>query len=54
METAKKRVLNRTQTNDSALEINENTFDVMAHLYEPIEPDENLNVIYYKNTLPLF
>ncbi len=54
METAKKRVLNRTATDSSALEINENTFDVMAHCYEPIEPEENLNVIYYKNTMPLF
>lgn len=54
METARKRVLNRTETDDSALYINENTFDAMAGRYEPIGPDEQLNVIYYKNTLPLF
>ena len=54
METAKKRVLNRTLTDQTALEIDENTFDLFAKRYEPISPDENLDVIYYKNTLPLF
>jgi len=54
METAKKRVLNRTATDLGALDINENTFDALSRFYEPISPDENLNVIYYKNTLPLF
>ncbi|MBR4125982.1 MAG: AAA family ATPase [Alphaproteobacteria bacterium] len=54
METAKQRVLNRTATNGDALDIDEETFDRLAHCYEPISPDENLNVIYYKNTLPLF
>ena len=54
METAKKRVLNRSETDKDSLYINENTFDSMAARYEPISPDEQLNVIYYKNTLPLF
>ena len=53
MEIAKKRVLNRTLTDPTALEIDENTFDIFAKRYEPISPDENLNVIYYNNTLPL-
>lgn len=54
METAKQRVLSRTENNEEALAITEATFDLFAERYEPISPDENLNVIYYKNTLPLF
>lgn len=54
METAKKRVLNRTETDGNALYISESTFDSMASRYEPIDPEERLNVIYYKNTMPLF
>ena len=54
METAKKRVLERTESNEASLAITEETFDRLAHCYEPIGPDENLNVIYYKNTQPLF
>ena len=54
METAKQRVLNRTRTDLSALDIDENAFDALAKYYEPIGPDEKLDVIYYKNTLPLF
>ncbi len=52
METAKKRVLNRTRTDPNALEIDENAFDALAKHYVPISPDEKLDVIYYKNTLP--
>lgn len=52
METAKQRVLNRTATDDSALDIDEATFNSMMHCYEPIGADEKLDVIYYKNTLP--
>ncbi len=53
MQTAKNRVLLRTQSDPSALEINENTFDLFSSRYEPISPEEQLDVIYYKNTLPL-
>ena len=54
METAKQRVLSRTGNNEEALAITEATFDLFAERYEPISPEENLNVIYYRNTLPLF
>lgn len=54
METAKQRVLNRSRNDKSALKIDEATFDALAHRYEPIGSDENLNVIYYNNNLPLF
>ena len=54
MKTAKQRVLSRTAENEDALEITEATFDLFAERYEPISPDEKLNVIYYRNTLPLF
>lgn len=53
MEVAKERVLNRTLTDPNALIIDENAFDALAKHYEPISPDEKLDVIYYKNTLPL-
>ena len=54
METAKQRVLSRTANDEGALKITEATFDLFAKRYEPISPDEKLNVIYYRNTLPLF
>ena len=54
METAKQRVLNRSKTDADALYIDESTFDELARFYEPISPDEKLDVIYYNNTLPLF
>lgn len=54
METAKQRVLNRSKTDADALYIDETTFDKLARFYEPIGPDEKLDVIYYNNTLPLF
>ena len=51
MDVAKARVLKRSQTDAEALFIDENCFDMLAQKWQPITPDEDLNVIKEKNEL---
>ena len=44
-ETAKKRVLNRTENDDKSLLIDENCFDIFWVTFEPVEENEELYVI---------
>lgn len=48
METARQRVLKRTEENPDELFIDENCFNMFAARYMPIQKDENYNVIYYE------
>lgn len=49
METARERLLKRSESDPSAMNISGETFDSLAAKYEPITPDEGLDVIYYRN-----
>ena len=48
MQIAKNRVLERSNTDNDALKIDEHCFDLFAKEYEPIQEDENLEVIRYR------
>ena len=48
-ETARKRALNRTATDDAALYIDESFFDAMKSRFEPLTPEEGFDVVYYRN-----
>lgn len=45
LEVAKQRVLHRTETDNTALFIDENCFNKFLDMYEPISDDEGLTVI---------
>ncbi len=48
METARQRVLKRTEENPEELFIDGNCFDMFAVQYVPVQKDENYNTIHYK------
>lgn len=47
IQTAKQRVLKRTENNQNELFINEDCFNKFLQQYQPIEEDEGLRVIHY-------
>ena len=49
IETAKKRVLERTQNDKDALFIDEACFDSKLSAYEPPSPEEGFDMIFYRN-----
>ncbi len=49
MAVARKRLIERSKTDPSSLDISAETFDDLADRYEPISPDEGFDVIYYRN-----
>lgn len=48
LQTAKKRVLNRTATDTSELNVDENIFDQFLHRYTPLSPDEGYPTIFHQ------
>lgn len=50
METAKRRILDRSKSDENALEIDENCFDMFSKQYQPVGDDENLNVVRYQQS----
>ena len=48
--TARKRVLERSRTNENELFIDENCFNLLLQNYEPITADEHYNVISHRQS----
>ena len=49
LNVAKKRVLERTKTDDDSLMVDEHCFEKWLKKFEPLTPEEGYDVIYYRN-----